>query len=78
MQPVFLSTKEMSALIGISPHTLASYARRGFLQPTFRLPNQEMRWEPVSTIEALLTSDENFDVSSDIITKALSLWRKSQ
>ena len=78
MQSVFLSTKEMATLIGISPHTLASYARKGFVQPTFRLPNQEMRWEPVSTIEAFLTNDEVLDVSSEVITTALSLWRKSQ
>lgn len=76
MQKVFLTTREMAQLMGISHHTLASYARKGLLQPSFRLPNGDMRWFVPDAIEQLLTSDQHFDVSSDIFTKILKIWRE--
>jgi predicted site-specific integrase-resolvase len=39
-----ITTREAAGLLGISPSTMAGYARRGVLRPAVRLPSGQLRW----------------------------------
>lgn len=39
-----ITTREAATLLGISPSTMAGYARRGVLRPAVRLPSGQLRW----------------------------------
>ena len=43
-EDALITTTQAAKHLGISRNTLASYARRGLLKPTLRLPTGQLRW----------------------------------
>jgi DNA-binding transcriptional MerR regulator len=49
-----MTTAEVARAIGVARSTLAAYARKGWLQPAFRLPSGQLRWR-LSDVEQQLS-----------------------